>query len=643
MYKILFDWFGIRYRRRFDAVDANNGDACDDGTKPTTTSCNATGTMAPSSTSDSDPSSTPTATPSTASPTETFYCGCPSCTDDVWKADALGTTCGDRITHLQSAAGGNLDAAAACEAVANRYPVQCGFYRCDPRTCRDDDGKAATFCGCPHCGRDTWYRLTGDFTCGERILYLQSLQGGNLTLDDACRRVSNQFPFDCGSACHPDYCHSQENEFYCGCEQCAASGTWDAMAGDNAFTCGDRIKDVFRRRQVDSGSDNVNRANRNNDNRNKNPHTEACVAVSRQFPLTCGPACHPHKCDDKLPALCGCHECTAEIWNRPAGEYTCGGRIQNLILEHDYSELAACKKVVSQYPLSCGHECHPDKCDGQAPPLCGCASCTGDLWGRQAGEYSCGGRIMDRIRQGHDELEACEFIAELFPFECGPECHPQKCDSQAPAVCGCHSCTKEVWGKDADPFTCGGRISYLKSEAGGQRSEAAACRSVSFAFPFECGYCHPDRCDNQQPTVCGCEDCVKEIWDRQAGNFTCGQRIRFLQSASGGALSELEACKNVSTVFPDVCGPSCNPEICDGRGPAFCGCRDCSERWSTSVAGFTCGEHIKAARVTQDLSLLDACAFLSDIFPGVCGPACHPGEFRTSRRPDESAESLDMT
>ncbi|KAL3933983.1 MAG: hypothetical protein SGBAC_010164 [Bacillariaceae sp.] len=65
-------------------------------------------------------------------PAEHFHCGCPSCADAAWNADADGETCGDRIMFLQNEM--NTERRKACEQVGFvEYPTQCGS--CDPNSC----------------------------------------------------------------------------------------------------------------------------------------------------------------------------------------------------------------------------------------------------------------------------------------------------------------------------------------------------------------------------------------------------------------------------------------------------------------------------------------------------------------------------
>ena len=60
---------------------------------------------------------------------------------------------------------------------------------------------------------------------------------------------------------------------------------------------------------------------------------------------------------------------------------------------------------------------------------------------------------------------------------------------------------------------------------------------------------------------CGCEECTTEVWNAMAGEYTCGERIEWLQGSQG--LSEIDACRKVAgQEFPSICGPKCNPDRC---------------------------------------------------------------------------------
>ena len=262
---------------------------------------------------------------------------------------------------------------------------------------------------------------------------------------------------------------------------------------------------------------------------------------------------------------CGCNECTTAILgNMTSDGFTCGDRISALIENEDYPEELACQEVSENYPDICGPYCHPYKCDDW-PSYCGCQDCTEQLWSFSvdgSNSSTCGTQIRNlQQTYGVSEEDACARISEQWPLQCGPSCHPAKCDNRAPPLCGCDDCTQAIWNIDAGGFTCGERILSVMTTG---VTEQEACRPVSVEFPSVCGpRCNPDKCDGQ-PLFCGCHNCTKALNNR-AGDFTCGERIDFLQKYEGGFQTEEEACLKVSTEYPSECG-ECNIYSCDGKG-----------------------------------------------------------------------------
>ncbi|KAL7466315.1 hypothetical protein ACHAXS_006616 [Conticribra weissflogii] len=140
--------------------------------------------------------------------------------------------------------------------------------------------------------------------------------------------------------------------------------------------------------------------------------------------------------------------------------------------------------------------------------------------------------------------------------------------------CGCPSCTSTIWNTLAGQYSCGARISWLRSREGGSLSEYDACVKVA-GDEFEngpCGpHCNPNACNGPPPTpkptnsepnsptvntFCGCNSCTSDTWNTLAGEYTCGARISWLMSSEGGGHSEFDACVKVAGVeFSDgTCG-----------------------------------------------------------------------------------------
>jgi len=73
-------------------------------------------------------------------------------------------------------------------------------------------------------------------------------------------------------------------------------------------------------------------------------------------------------------AACGsCEDCTDEILDTLAGEYTCGARIAYLQSDvpcGNLSELDACRRIAGvEFPWPCGPACDPDRCNTPPSPV----------------------------------------------------------------------------------------------------------------------------------------------------------------------------------------------------------------------------------------------------------------------------------
>lgn len=60
--------------------------------------------------------------------------------------------------------------------------------------------------------------------------------------------------------------------------------------------------------------------------------------------------------------------------------------------------------------------------------------------------------------------------------------------------CGCASCTREIWDRDANGFSCGFRIRYYTTGHGGNHTMEQACSRVATRY---------DSCMPCMPHVCG--------------------------------------------------------------------------------------------------------------------------------------------
>mmetsp|Transcript_7462 Transcript_7462/g.10983 ORF Transcript_7462/g.10983 Transcript_7462/m.10983 type:complete len:1688 (-) Transcript_7462:558-5621(-) len=66
--------------------------------------------------------------------------------------------------------------------------------------------------------------------------------------------------------------------------------------------------------------------------------------------------------------------------------------------------------------------------------------------------------------------------------------------------------------------------------------------------------------------ICGCHtSCSQQVLDTSAGDYTCGERINWLQSPDGGNFSDIEACITIAhDEFPIECG-ACDPLKCNSK------------------------------------------------------------------------------
>jgi hypothetical protein len=207
---------------------------------------------------------------------------------------------------------------------------------------------------------------------------------------------------------------------------------------------------------------------------------------------------------------CGCSSCTDTVWERDAGDFKCGTRIEYLqaAWANTYpTEQDACSRVAGiEFPDICG-PCDPASCGAATSSdkdatYCGCPECTKDIWDLDAEDYSCGARITwlleNEFTNYPADEDACRLVAgSQFPDICGAKCNPDTCNpSPGPTRCGCPRCNEDALGVLADRFSCETRIDYLMGDTASFPTEADACRQVAFEFPNACGpVCNPNDCN----------------------------------------------------------------------------------------------------------------------------------------------------
>jgi len=126
-------------------------------------------------------------------------------------------SCGDRINWLQTIGGGSLSESEACVMIGrDEFPEICG--PCDPTSCeRNTPSSSPTVtppCSCLSCTDEILETMAGDHTCGARISWLKSQDGGSLSEYEACSRVGKEdYPNEC-SACDPSSCNVPKRRMY---------------------------------------------------------------------------------------------------------------------------------------------------------------------------------------------------------------------------------------------------------------------------------------------------------------------------------------------------------------------------------------------------------------------------------------------
>jgi hypothetical protein len=212
----------------------------------------------------------------------------------------------------------------------------------------------------------------------------------------------------------------------------------------------------------------------------------------------------------KQTGKCGCSGCTDAVWERDAGGFKCGARIEYLQASFAATyptEQDACRRVAGiEFPDICG-PCDPASCGAakardQGTTYCGCAECTEDTWALDADDYSCGARItwlLENESTTHPtEEDACRLVAgSQYPEICGNKCNPDTCiPSPSPTRCGCPHCNEDALGVLADGYSCEARIDFVMRDTATFPTEVDACRKIAVEFPNECGpVCNPNTCN----------------------------------------------------------------------------------------------------------------------------------------------------
>ena len=158
---------------------------------------------------------------------------------------------------------------------------------------------------------------------------------------------------------------------------------------------------------------------------------------------------------------------------------------------------------------------------------------------------------------------------------------------------------------------------------------------------------------NNDPTTaprCGCSKCSDDVWNTLAGDYSCGDRIRFLTDADEATLldigissiddfNEEDACRFVTDEFPDICTCACEDDDVPTRAPtpnpttespvaeSRCGCTKCTnDVWNALATDgdgtFSCGNRINWMKENEGMDKAGACRYVTDEFPDICTCTC---------------------
>jgi beta-glucanase (GH16 family) len=276
----------------------------------------------------------------------------------------------------------------------------------------------------------------GTFSCGSRIEWLQSSEGGSLSETDAKQRVANEF-FEClPCGASTGGCDSGSSDKTC-------SQVWDVLVTDAAgtFSCGSRItwlqSNEGGRLSLEDAKARV---------ANEFCECSPCAKHGSNAPTTKAPT-------TKVPSKSPTKEPTT---NAPSKSPT-------KVPTTKAPSKSPTREPTAPTPLLVGQTCQ-------------------DVWEELAtdavGTFSCGSRIVWlQSNLAMEEIDAKDRVANEFPDVCG----------------ACAKKCQDVWNEpatdQAGTYTCGSRITWLQSAAGGSKSEQAAKAQVAQEFPAECGAC----------------------------------------------------------------------------------------------------------------------------------------------------------
>lgn len=274
----------------------------------------------------------------------------------------------------------------------------------------------------------------GTFSCGSRIEWLQSSEGGSLSETDAKQRVANEF-FEClPCGASTGGCDSGSSDKTC-------SQVWDVLVTDAAGPFFVALASLGCRAMREEGF----------------PWKTQKRVLQTNF-VNAAPA--PSTVVMRRPRRPQLPRCLPNHLRK--------SRLRMRLLNH--RQKVPTTKAPSKSPTR----------EPTAPtPLLVGQTCQ-DVWEELAtdpvGSFSCGSRIIWlQSNLAMEEINAKDRVANEFLDICG----------------ACAKKCQDVWNEpatdQAGTYTCGSRITWLQSAAGGSKSEQAAKAQVAQEFPAECG------------------------------------------------------------------------------------------------------------------------------------------------------------
>lgn len=203
-------------------------------------------------------------------------------------------------------------------------------------------------------------------------------------------------------------------------------------------------------------------------------------------------------------SMCGCPDCTSDVFDSLAGPYSCLERIQYLIFSDDQlTEEQACTRVGSEYPDVCG-KCSSATC--RSPPTNNAPERI-PVSAVETTVQNSSSNVPERIPVSATfdvvperlPVSAVEnnVVSPVSTVESSTQNDSDGSNNSDTYNCGCQSCTDAIFNSDASGHSFSGRVDYLKGANPGQYpKEKDACHQLaSIEFPNRFQECDPEKCN----------------------------------------------------------------------------------------------------------------------------------------------------